>query len=222
MTWTASAFPGADSYNVYRSTDGANFYGQGNTTNTTFTQTGLNNGTTYYYYLVPVNAGGAGTQSATVSAIVSLPPPTNLAATADTAGSGSITLSWTASAFPGADSYNVYRSTDNANFYGQGNTTNTTFTQTGLNNGTTYYYYLVPANAGGAGTQSATVSAAPGLAAPTNLTAVAGAGSITLSWTASAFPGADSYNVYRSTDNANFYGTGQHDKHHLYSNDRTQ
>ena len=145
---------------------------------------------------MPNNGGGTGTQSVTVSALVGLPPPTNLTATA---GEGSVTLNWTASAFPGADSYNIYRSTDGVNFYGQGNTTATTYTQTGLTDGTTYSYFLVPVNGGSVGTESATVSAIPGLAAPTNLTATAGNNAITLNWTAPTTPGATGYHVYQAS-----------------------
>jgi hypothetical protein len=96
--------------------------------------------------------GGGGTTS---------PPaaPTNLSATA---GNSQATLSWTGST--GATSYNVYRATSSG---GEGSTpittglTGTSYTNTGLTNGTTYYYKVAAVNSGGTSTQSNEASATP-------------------------------------------------------------
>ncbi|MBI3411176.1 MAG: fibronectin type III domain-containing protein, partial [Planctomycetes bacterium] len=202
LTWTASS--GATSYNIYRSTapggEGATPLVSG-VTSTSFTNTGLTNGTTYYYQVTAVNSGGESVKTSEVSARpqVSAPAaPTNLTATP---ASTQVTLTWTASS--GATSYNIYRSTTPG---GEGSTpvqtgiTSTSFTNTGLTNGTTYYYQVTAVNAGGESAKSSEVSATPRLKAPTapaNLSASAGNAQVTLTWTPSS--GATSYSIYRST-----------------------
>ncbi len=213
IDWTASTFPYATNYQVFYSPDnGSNFYGLGFAGNvTTFTQTGLTNGRTYIYYVVAYNDGGASPNSLTATATVSLPAPTNVTATP---GNGLVTINWTASTYPGATDYQVFYSPDNgANFYGLGFVGNggktTTFTQTGLTNSRTYLYYVVAYNDGGNSPNSATVTTTVSLPAPTNVTATPGNGSVTITWTASAFPGATNYQVFYSPDGgSNFYGLG--------------
>ncbi|RCG31401.1 hypothetical protein DQ384_11895 [Sphaerisporangium album] len=89
--------------------------------------------------------------------------PTNLTATP---GAGSVTLTWTASASGAPTSYRIYRGTKSD---GEANTpvgtvggTTTTFTDTGLSNGKTYYYFVSAANAVGGSPNSNEVSAVPG------------------------------------------------------------
>jgi hypothetical protein len=126
------------------------------------------------------------------------PAPTGLTATA---GSASVSLSWTAST--GATSYNVYRGTTSG---GEGATpiatgiTTTSYPDTGLTNGQEYFYEVAAVNSAGTSAMSNEASAtpeAPAPPAPTGLTATAGTASVSLSWTAST--GATSYNVYRGT-----------------------
>ncbi len=94
------------------------------------------------------------------------PAPTGLAATA---GNAQVALTWGAAS--GATSYNVKRSTTNGGPYSnvQTNVDGTSFTNTGLTNGTTYYYVVTAVNANGesgVSTQAAgTPSAGPGPAA---------------------------------------------------------
>ncbi len=212
VTLAYDAIPSATRYLPYVSTDGTNFSALTFTTATTYTHSGLSNGKTYYYYVVPYSGTTAGTASNTVSALVSLPAPTNLTATP---GTTSITLTFTASVGVGATDYVVYESTNpNApatDYVSLGDTGgDTTYTQTGLTPGTTYYYYVVPQNAGGPGTPSATVHVTVpvpvSLSAPTSLTGTHGDGIIRLSWVAPT--GAVSfYNVKRSTVSGGPYTT---------------
>ena len=69
LTWAAPA--GAVTYNIYRSTtsgsEGSTPYRTGITT-TSFTDTGLTNGTTYYYQVTAVNLAGESPKSSEVSA----------------------------------------------------------------------------------------------------------------------------------------------------------
>jgi Glycoside hydrolase family 44/Domain of unknown function (DUF4214)/SdrD B-like domain len=94
-----------------------------------------------------------------------LQPAQGFAATAPTgmngtAGDSQVALSWTGSA--GATSYNIYRSTTPG---GEGttpyrtNVTGTAFTDTGLINGTTYFYQVTAVNGSGESARSAELSA---------------------------------------------------------------
>jgi cellulose 1,4-beta-cellobiosidase len=93
--------------------------------------------------------------------------PAGLAATA---GNAQVTLSWTASS--GATSYNVYRGTatgaEGASSIATGITA-TTYTNTGLTNGTTYYYKVAAVNGVGTSPMSNEASAKPASVA-TNIT----------------------------------------------------
>jgi Fibronectin type III domain len=74
LTWTASLT--ATNYNVKRSiTNGGPYTIIGSTPSTTYTDTNVLNGTTYYYVVSAVNAGGQGPNSAEVSATPPIPPP---------------------------------------------------------------------------------------------------------------------------------------------------
>src|SRR5205807_10421494 len=93
--------------------------------------------------------GTAHLTSPTPSAPPPPPPstPTNLTAAP---GNGQVTLSW--SAATGAASYNLYRSTTSG---GEGSTpvvtgiASTSYTNTGLTNGITYYFRVAAVNASG-------------------------------------------------------------------------
>lgn len=89
-----------------------------------------------------------------------LPPgaPGSLAATA---GDGQIGLTWTAAS--GATSYNIHRGTASGGPYTpiQTGWAGTSFTDTGLTNGTTYYYVVTGTNASGEGPASNEASATP-------------------------------------------------------------
>ena len=153
---------GATGYNVKRSTSSGGPYTTvgPNVTPASFTDSGLTNGTTYYYVVSALNAGGESANSAQVSATPAAPPgaPTNVTATA---GNAQVTLSWTA--VSGATGYNVKRSTTSGGPYTTvgPNVTPTSFTDSGLTNGTTYYYVVSALNAGGESANSAQVSATP-------------------------------------------------------------
>jgi subtilase family serine protease len=88
--------------------------------------------------------------------------PTGLKATA---GNAQVALSWNASA--GATSYRVYRGTSagGETLYRSGLTA-TTFTDTGLTNGTTFFYQVTALNSVGESARSAQVSATPSAGGP--------------------------------------------------------
>ena len=102
-------------------------------------------------------SGYSNEASATPSASAPPLPPTNLTATA---GNEQVTLTWNASI--GATSYNVYESTTSGGPYTKINSTkNTSYTVTGLTNGTTYYFVVTTVNSAGESGYSNEVSATP-------------------------------------------------------------
>ena len=122
--------------------------------------------------------------------------PTGLTATA---GDTQASLTWTASS--GATSYHVKRSMTSGGPYTLvSSPTATAFTDTGLTDGTKYFYVVSAANSDGESANSSEVNATPALAAPaapTGLVATAGNAQVRLAWTAST--GATTYHVKRST-----------------------
>ena len=100
-------------------------------------------------------------ESFTVEFVSGVPPaaPANLIATA---GSSQVALSWAASL--GATSYNVKHSTTSAGSYTviATNLTGLSYADTGLINGTTYYYAVSAQNPAGESANSSQVNAVPG------------------------------------------------------------
>ncbi len=198
LSWTAST--GATSYTLKRSTSpGGSPTPYANVatgiTGTSYVNSGLTNGTTYYYVVVAVNGSGTSGNSNEASAT-----PVAAPVLSAVAGDGQVVLSW--NTITGATGYTVRRS---QNATGGQPYTNiaagvatTTYTNSGLTNGTTYYYVVVAGSATVSGSNSNEASATPVAvpAAPANLTAIPGNAQITLSWNASA--GAASYSLQRS------------------------
>jgi fibronectin type 3 domain-containing protein len=160
LSWTPSA--GATSYNLYRSTTtGKETLYQTGLAEPSFTDSGLANGTKYFYQVVAVNGAGSSTRSSQTSATPSAThplAPTNMTATAS---NGQITLSW--SPVSGA-TYRIYRSTslggEGATAYKTGLKA-TSFTDTGLTNGVTYYYQITAVNRSGSSAKSTEAFATP-------------------------------------------------------------
>jgi fibronectin type 3 domain-containing protein len=163
LGWTA--VNGATSYHVKRSTtSGAETQLVTPTTNG-FTDTGLTNGTKYFYVVTAVSASGESGNSpevnATPQAAISIPAvPTGLLASA---GDTTANLTWTA--VSGAASYHVKRSTTSGSGYVQvGVPTAASFADSGLTDGTTYFYVVSAVNSAGESGNSAQASATPAAA----------------------------------------------------------
>jgi fibronectin type 3 domain-containing protein len=158
LSWNAVA--GATSYQVFRSvTNGGPYTPVCAVTTTNYTDTPPIGGTNYYV-VKAANAVGTSANSAEVSAFLQVPPPATPTGLAATAGNAQVGLSWNASS--GATSYNLKRATVNGGPYSTiTNVTATSYTDTNVANGTTYYYVVSAVNPGGESADSAQVAAAP-------------------------------------------------------------
>jgi alpha-tubulin suppressor-like RCC1 family protein/fibronectin type 3 domain-containing protein len=204
VTLSWSAVSGATSYHLYwRNTSGVTRLNGNRIADVTspFTHIGLLNGTTYYYVVTAVSAGGESAESAQVGATPQVPAPAGPGGVSASPGNQQVTVSW--NAVTGATSYNLYWSTIAGVTKANGTkitNASSPFVHTGLANGTTYYYVVTAVNAGGESGESGQVSATPQVpapGAPTGVTASPGDQQVTISW--NAVTGAISYNLYWST-----------------------
>lgn len=175
---------------------------------TTLNDVALSAGTTYYFKLKAVGNGTtytdsdfSTTQNATPVANITLTAPTLTAATGS--HQGEVDLSW--NAIEHASSYTISYSTDQSSWSDIENISNelTSYTKSGLTNGTTYYF---KAQAVGDGVDyitsafSTTVNATPTvpqLAKPAFTAITPGNGKVTPTWTNDA--NASSYTIEYST-----------------------
>ena len=180
------------------------------TATTTFTPTVAGN---YSFQLQVIDSASAISAPVTVSVTVQPVAPTGLAANPNPSVTGNVNLSW--ASVVGANSYNVYQSTDNVSFtYQQNVADNGTGTETAqvpnLANGS--YYFAVSAVANGVeGPRSSSLSAPVTLypPAPPHLGAGSGSsstGNYNVSWnTDAALPGISTitYHLMEAGGNAN-------------------
>lgn len=165
----------------------------------------------YALSLTVTGTSGSITHTSSTTLLVNLAAPASLNATAGS--SGQVTLSWPAST--GATSYHVKRSLVSGGPYvSVGCTTSTSYTDSGLANGTTYYYvvsaaYSAGPDAGGESADSPEVNATAVVtppAAPTNVSASTGPprGAVSLRWTQSASPGITQNKIYRRLNSGSY------------------
>jgi autotransporter-associated beta strand protein len=206
LTWTDTS-GNEDGFNLERSTNGGNYTTIGmvaaNVTN--YADTGLADGTTYFYRVQAFRScWGNSAYSAPVSTATLLPPaPVTPVGLVAVPGNGSISLRWLTSS--GAGSYNLKRGTSSGNETTLVNTAGTGYTNTGLANGTTYYYVVSAVNAGGEGANSREALATP-LAFVTaywtnRITSTPQSWDLNANWTnVSAYPSATSVVVNVTAD----------------------
>ena len=191
LTW--SAVTDADNYQVWRWESAENWVElDGSFEGTTYTDTTVTAGKTYYYQ---VSADGGSTWSNRVSATVGAYDASTLAA--PTATSTAVSLSW--GAVTGATSYELWRY-ENSWIQVGGALTATTYSDSSVEIGKTYYYQVMAKGPLGDGAWSNRVSATvpsttPGM--PLNLNAAAGDAQVVLTWNVPATDGGSALTGYQ-------------------------
>lgn len=216
ITWTAASDNiQVRKYIVYRgnstgvtSSTGTNV--GNNTVNYYTDNTSTTNGETYYYVVTAMDTATESDDSSEASETVTdnTPPsaPAGLAA-ADVSGQeGTLFISWTANTEPDLANYTLYYSPNNASWSVETQTAARNFTDTSLNDGTTYYYRLMAMDT--SGNPSANTSSIKAIplddVAPNPATSVVVADVATaenkllVSWTASVSSDVVGYKLYRN------------------------
>jgi len=161
LSWAATS--GATGYYVKRSTTSGAESRISTQPGTSFSDTGLTNGTKYFYVVSDYNSYGESANSSEVSATPAAPAlsaPANFTATA---GDTQVGLAW--SAVASATSYNVKRSTTSGAETTISSPMTNAFTDTGLTNGTKYFYIVSAVSGATESANSAEVNATPATAA---------------------------------------------------------
>ena len=156
LNWTAVS--GAVGYAIYRATSASGpFTFLQSVTETTYTDYGLNPATIYYYRVTAVNDAGV-SANATATVNGQQVAPASLSAFG---ANNQITLVWPAAS--GATSYTLKRGTSSGNetITIISSYAGTSYTNTGLANGTTYYYVVTATGPGGTSANSPEASATP-------------------------------------------------------------
>ncbi len=145
VSW--KAVPGAEQYIIYRSTSKKGTYEKvrtiGNIATTSWTDTKVSTGKTYYYKMKATVKMSGGSKTGKASAAVSgRAVPSAVRLKIATPSAGQVKLSWEKAA--GADGYEVYRSTSGNGTYKKVKVISKgsvkTYTEKGLTSGKTYYY----------------------------------------------------------------------------------
>ena len=155
LGWTAST--GATSYNVKRATSASGPFSSiaSSVTATSYADTTAVNGTTYFYVVSAVNAGGESANSAAVSATpqasTSTAPRAPTELKAEAGDRALIKLEWKQSTSGSIVQNKVYRSTTSGGPYALITTVSArkAYRDSGLSRRTTYYYVVTAVDASG-------------------------------------------------------------------------
>lgn len=200
ISWNKSKY--AKSYQIYRATSKNGKYKKIKTTSSTsYTNSGLTTGKTYYYKVRAYNKVGKKTYYSCYSSKKSGKTYIGAASSvkASSAGYNSAKITWKAGKY--AKGYQIYRATSkNGKYTKIKTTTGTSYTNTGLSTNKTYYYKIRSYNTIGGkyyySGYSSIVSAKPIPATPTGVSAKLNEDAITIKW--NAVSGTSKYYIYRN------------------------
>ncbi len=207
LSFTAPATTGGSAITGYTATsspDGITGTSVGNAT--TIEVAGLTNGTSYTFTVTATNAAGVSAPSEASNAVTPVPTatapgvPTNVVATR---GNGQASLTFSAPASDGGSAITGYTATASpGGATGTSNGAATSIVVLGLTNGTSYTFTVTATNGVGVSAASAPSSAVTPLSvpsAPAIVSATAGNGSVTLTFTAPSDDGGSAITSYTAT-----------------------
>ncbi|MFC2059965.1 hypothetical protein ACFLTZ_02575 [Chloroflexota bacterium] len=213
LGWDDNTEGDLDGYNVYRSLTSGSGYSKINgslLSTSNYTDTGLTGGETYYYVVTAVDTlANEGGYSSEANATPTDPPPAapnNLVATP---GDKQVSLGWDDNTEGDLDGYNIYRGLSSGNYTQiESLWASSSYTDTGLTGGVTYYYIVTAVDLGSNESASPDeVSATPTdppPAAPSGLAATAGNEEVDLNWSDNSEPDFAGYNIYRGLSSGNY------------------
>ncbi|MFC1965525.1 fibronectin type III domain-containing protein, partial [Chloroflexota bacterium] len=212
LTWASNNETDLWGYNVYRGPTSGN-YTQINASvviSSTYTDTPLYGGGTYYYAVTAVDLGNneSGYSDEASDTAVDIAPavPTGLTANQS---EFQMSLDWNDNIETDLEGYNVYRGLTSGNYTKiESLWTSSNYTDTGLTNGITYYYAVTATDNGtyesGDSNEASDTPVDIPPAAPTGLGATPGDEQISLVWDDNTEIDLEGYNIYRGPSSGNY------------------
>lgn len=204
MSWTNNDDSSDGDINIYRSTDGTkgSIIAQISYLDTSYTDTGLSDGERYYY-TIERQTDHRTSSSNQDSNVTTLPGPTNMGSSVS---ADDITITWTDNS-DNEDGFEIYRSVDGGS-YSQIATigaNSTQYTDTGLEDGEEYKYYVNAYTEHTTGTSDTTELATTELPSPTlNPPDASVEDEISLSWSKNDDSPDGDWALYRSQDGSSY------------------
>lgn len=202
ISWNDQEY--AASYRIYRASSKTGEYKLLKTTTARkYTDTSVTAGKVFYYKVKAIGKDTSinSASSSPVSVACKLAKPVLKAS--NVSSTGKIKLSW--GKVSGAQSYDLYRSTDKENWKLIKNVTGTSYTNASVTAGTTYYYQVqaIAAREAANSARSEIVGRTAKLAQPVAKVKYTDSGRVSLTW--EACEGAEGYEVYRASSKTGEY-----------------